>query len=189
MSQYQQGPQDPHEPYRNPQMPPPGWQPPPPPKKKHTVRNVLLIIGGVVVLLVVVALIAPPQNTGTPGAGSSPSKTAAGKPTAAATTTAPAKPKDGHVVVYKVAGTAKAASLTYTIDGSTSMEQASDQRLPWSKQLTVKSGPMNAYQVSAQNSGTSGTVVCSIVLDGVQVKTATATGAYAIASCDHFGTE
>lgn len=42
---------------------------------------------------------------------------------------------------------------------------------------------LSIAQVSAQNGG-GGTITCSITVDGKVVKQGTATGEYAIASCD-----
>lgn len=159
MTQY---PQDPQQPQYS-QQPPPGWQPPAPPKKRHTVRNVFLVLGILAVLgiggcMAVVASIGNEvdKQSNTP-----------------------------HTVVYKVTGSSKAASLTYTTDGSTTTEQVASAKLPWSKTLQIK-GLIPVYQVMAQNGiGQTGTVTCSISVDGKVVKTATGTGEAAIASCDH----
>jgi len=135
----------------------------PPPKKKHTVRNVILVLLGLGVLGLAgcMALIV--------GAGNEVDKQA----------------NVEHTVVYKITGTSKVASLTYTTDGSTTTEQVSAAKLPWQKSLKIK-GLIPVYQVSAQNGiGQSGTVTCSISVDGKVVKTATGTGEAAIASCDH----
>jgi hypothetical protein len=145
-----------------PQQPPPGHYGPPP-KKKHTVRNVILVLLGLGVLGLggCMALIV--------GAGNEVDKQA----------------NVEHTVVYKITGTSKVASLTYTTDGSTTTEQVSAAKLPWQKSLKIK-GLIPVYQVSAQNGiGQSGTVTCSISVDGKVVKTATGTGEASIASCDH----
>lgn len=144
-----------------PQGPPAGWQPPPPPKKKHTVRNVFLGLALVGVLIVggCVAFV--------------------GK----AATEIDKQSNEVHTVVYKVAGTSKAASLTYTTDGSTTTEQVASAKLPWSKSLSIKGGLVSVYQVMAQNMSGAGTVTCSITVDGKVVKSATGTGEASIASC------
>lgn len=135
----------------------------PPAKKKHTARNVILVLVG----LFVVGIGGCAAIVGS--IGSEVDKQA----------------NESHTVVYKVTGTSKAASLTYTTDGSTSTEQLAGQKLPWSKTLQIK-GLIPVYQVSAQNeAGQTGTVTCTIEVDGKVVKTATSKGAGAIASCDH----
>ncbi|HEY9354205.1 MAG TPA: MmpS family transport accessory protein [Nocardioides sp.] len=170
MTQYPQDPQDPHrqpgpqQPYQGQQPPYPGqqWQQQPP-KKKHTVRNVFLVLGILAVLGIggCVALVA--------GVGNEIDK----------------QSNEVHTVVYKVTGTAKAASLTYTTDGSTTTEQINSAPLPWSKSLQIKGGIIPVYQVMAQNMSGSGTVICSIEVDGTVVKTATGSGEASIASCDY----
>ncbi|MEU4191979.1 MmpS family transport accessory protein [Kribbella sp. NPDC026611] len=88
-----------------------------------------------------------------------------------------------HTVVYKVSGTSKKADLTYTTDGATTTEQTNDTAIPWTKTLKIKTA-LPVYQVSAQSSiGQKGTLTCVIEVDGKQVKTATAKGEAAIASC------
>jgi hypothetical protein len=148
------------------QGPPPGWQQPPPaPKKKHTVRNIFL---GLVVLTVLgvggcVAFAGSAINEV--------SKDAAVE----------------HTIVYKVAGTSKKGSVTYNTDGGTTIEQANETALPWSKTLKVK-GLFSVYTLSVQNGlSQKGNVTCSIEVDGKVVKSATGTGEAAIASCDHTG--
>lgn len=93
----------------------------------------------------------------------------------------PAAPA-AHTIVYSISGTAKKADVTFTTDGSTSSSQQMGARVPWTTTLSIPDGGLNVYQVSAQNDG-SGTITCTITVDGQQVKTVSANGAYAIASC------
>jgi hypothetical protein len=94
----------------------------------------------------------------------------------------PVKPETKHVV-YTVAG-AKSGSITYNVDGMTSIEQETDAKLPWKKEFDWPTDEaLQIAQVSVQNSG-SGQITCTITVDGVVKKTATSTGSYAIASCD-----
>lgn len=154
--------QDPQYPQYS-QQPPPGWQPGPPPKKKHTVRNVFIVFAvlGFLGIGGCVAIVASVGNEVDKQANTE------------------------HAVVYKVTGSSKAASLTYTTDGSTTTEQINSAKLPWTKSLKIK-GLIPVYQVMAQNGiGQTGTVTCTIEVDGKVVKTATGTGEAAIASCDH----
>ena len=105
--------------------------------------------------------------------------------TATASSTSPASAN--HEVVYKVTGTATTVSLTMqTSDGGTSQVDAT--RVP----LTSKSGKdgltmvMEAgdfFYISAQNQGSSGSVTCTVEVDGVPVKTTTSQGEYVIAAC------
>lgn len=157
MSQYQQDPQ------YNPQQPPPGWQPPAPPKKKHTVRNVFIVLGILTVLGIggCMAIVGAIGNEVDKQANTE------------------------HEVVYKVGGTAKQALITYTTDGGTTTEQANDAVVPWASDSFMVKGLVTIYQVSAQNQSGGGTVTCEIWVDGAKVKSATASGEAAIASCDH----
>lgn len=147
-----------------PQQPPPGQYGPPPPKKKHTARNVVLVLLGLCVLGVggCMALVV--------GAGNEVNKQA----------------NEEHVVVYRVAGTSSAASLiTYTTSGAGTTEQFSNAALPWAKSFSIK-GLAPVYQVMAQNrSDQTGTVTCSIEVDGKVVDTATGDGASTIAHCTY----
>lgn len=141
------------------QGPPPGWVPP---KKRHTVRNVFIAFAVLAVLGIggCVAFVGSVGNK------------------------IDKQTNETHTVVYKVTGTSKQASLTYTTDGSTTTEQVASAPIPWSKSLTIKGGLLAIYQISAQNLG-AGTVICSIEVDGKSVKTATGTGQAAIAACDY----
>jgi hypothetical protein len=151
---------------------PQGWTPqqqPLPPKKKHTARNVILgVLGGFFALIVIAAIAGggtkQPTNTAPP-----------------ATTTTDAAPASHHVV-YKITGTAKHASITYTTDGMTSTSQEQGAPVPWTHEINVPTGQFGVATVNAQNSD-SGTITCTIEIDGKAAKTATSSGSYAIASC------
>ena len=97
----------------------------------------------------------------------------------------PATPTTSDVV-YKVSGTAKAVNLT--MQSATGIVQQDNAAVPV-RNRTGSEGlhyPMTrgafAY-VSAQNQGSTGTVTCSIEIDGVIVSSNTSSGAYSIASC------
>ncbi|MGI8682028.1 MAG: hypothetical protein ACR2JO_07850 [Mycobacteriales bacterium] len=87
-------------------------------------------------------------------------------------------------VIYKIGGTAKRADMTFstTPDGS-NISQENGQKLPWTKAFTVKDEFFSVYSLSAQNQGR-GTITCSVTVDGKQVAKNTASGQYAIVSCD-----
>jgi len=130
-----------------------------PPKKRHTVRNVLLILTGLFIVGMVGCFVL------------------VGK----VATDIDEDANTEHTVVYKVTGVK--GDLTYTTDGAMTTEQQQGTELPWSKTLKVK-GLIPVYQVRVQNSlGHSGQVTCSITVDGKIVKSATASGEGAIASC------
>ena len=85
-----------------------------------------------------------------------------------------------HTVTYKISGTARGASLTYT-NASGGIEQQEAVALPWQQSFSARRGQF--VSISAQNAGRSGSITCEILLDGVSVKTSTSEGAYRIASC------
>jgi len=141
-------------------------------KKTHKVRNVILIA---------FALIVVGSIYGASHGGSSTAATPAGPAAAAAAPT-----KDTRTVVYKVTGTTTQASLTLQTAAGTS--QQNDVDVPVTSKsgtegLTYEVDPYSFVYVSAQNSKDSGTVTCSIEVDGVVIATNTSSGAYAIASC------
>ena len=96
-----------------------------------------------------------------------------------------------HAVVYSVTGTGTGSSSTITYDttqegaGQNGESQASDASLPWSKTITA-SGLFTDFSLSAQN-GAGGSITCTITEDGKVLNTNTATGQFAIASCDATG--
>src|SRR4030065_2587653 len=88
--------------------------------------------------------------------------------------------KTSYQVTYEITGTAqKGVSLTYeNAQGGT--EQGT-YKLPETIRFTMKYGDF-AY-ISAQNEDDHGSVTCRILIDGVEWKKSTSTGAYVIASC------
>jgi hypothetical protein len=96
-----------------------------------------------------------------------------------------------HTVVYSVTGngTLSSSTITYATvqegNGQNGESQASDAALPWSKTITA-SGLFTDFTLSAQNGG-SGSITCTITEDGKVINTNTATGQYAIATCDATG--
>jgi hypothetical protein len=87
-------------------------------------------------------------------------------------------------VVYTVTADSGKASVTYSADGKGSTQQENAASLPWTHKMTLKQGlvDLNVLTVIAQNSG-DGNVACSISVDGKEVKTATSSGQFAIATC------
>jgi hypothetical protein len=85
-----------------------------------------------------------------------------------------------HMVEYRVSGTAHLASLTYE-NASGGTEQKHDAVLPWTYQLGEPHRGQFLY-ISAQNSGSYGTIVTEIVIDGQVVKHSESEGEYSIAS-------
>ncbi|WP_329239959.1 MmpS family protein [Actinoallomurus sp. NBC_01490] len=92
------------------------------------------------------------------------------------------KPKTTRTLTYRIGGSATRASITYSTPSG--QEQQNGARVPWKKSFKIKKDTFDVLTVTAQNSG-SGTITCEIDVDGVKVKAAKSSGAYAIASCDH----
>lgn len=91
-------------------------------------------------------------------------------------------------VVYEITGDAGKADIRYSTysDGDSTTEQEQAAALPWSKTLKVE-GLLSAGTLTAMAGPTGGTVTCRILVDGVQRKTATATGPFALANCNSNG--
>lgn len=119
---------------------------------------------------------APVDNSADPNLSATP-------PAAGESPTAKAKPKSNlRTITYRISGTATKALITYSTPSG--QEQQNGARVPWKRSFKVKKDTFDVLTVSAQNSG-GGTITCEIDVDGVKVKAAKSSGAYAIASCDH----
>jgi len=97
---------------------------------------------------------------------------------------------DLHEVVYEVTGTASSVSITYQNESGGTAQQDSIG-LP----MTNKAGQSGMHfkmddgafmYISAQNEGSTGSVTCTIKVDGKTVKTTTSQGAYVIATCSDY---
>ncbi|MEV0682110.1 MmpS family transport accessory protein [Actinosynnema sp. NPDC050436] len=88
-------------------------------------------------------------------------------------------------VVYEITGTAARASATFTTysGGDSSSNKEEITKLPWKKEVTV-TGLLSGAGLSAMTGPEGGSVTCKISVDGVEKKTATATGASAVAACN-----
>lgn len=89
-----------------------------------------------------------------------------------------AEKNGNYVVEYVVEGTSTSASLTYSNE-SGGTEQL-DVKLPWRDLFFANSG-FSAY-ISAQNNNKVGSITVKILLNGIEVKQSTSSGAYVIAS-------
>lgn len=153
---------------------------PPAPVPTRRRRRWPWFAGGAVVLIILIAALAsngggngantpPAQNTGAPIAGSTGAKAAT----------------SGHTVVYAVTGHGSLTDITYTTDGSTTMNQESNPALPWSKTINLSADQaIEVAQVMAQGGSDASAVTVTITVDGKLVKTASATG-YGVASADY----
>ncbi|WP_308465804.1 DUF308 domain-containing protein [Rathayibacter soli] len=109
------------------------------------------------------------------------SKAVSDQHTAAATT---------HTVVYSITGAAQDADVTYSTysGGNFGSEQSSSTPLPFSKTLTVKgssgSFSFHSFTLSAINGiDDTGSIACSITVDGKTVASQTSTGSLAAVTC------
>jgi hypothetical protein len=91
-------------------------------------------------------------------------------------------------VEYKVTGTAKDVSVAYSKweNDNWSQSQSTVPKLPWTKEESA-TGLVKGGDLTVTTSASGGSVKCSVSVDGGTPKTATASGAYATASCDGFG--
>ncbi len=90
------------------------------------------------------------------------------------------------VIVYEISGDAANVDVTYTTFGDTmTTNQETAATLPWSKEIKTK-GLVKEGSLMVTTGETGGTVTCKVTVDGKEVKTATATGAFAMATCDSF---
>ncbi|WP_329061365.1 DUF4190 domain-containing protein [Amycolatopsis sp. NBC_01480] len=86
-----------------------------------------------------------------------------------------------HTVIYKVTGTGKAGTISYTTDGMTSTSSESNVKLPWQKSIELPGGQaIQVVSVIAQASG-SGSIHVTIEVDGKVIKEADASG-YGVAT-------
>lgn len=90
-----------------------------------------------------------------------------------------------HTIVYSVTGDAKTADIDYsTFEQSTSVHSETGAAVPWTKTVEATGIYVGAFTATTGEDG--GTVTCKVVVDGKEVKTATASGEYAVASCTGF---
>lgn len=90
------------------------------------------------------------------------------------------------VIVYEVTGDAAGVDVTYTTFGdSLTTNQETAATLPWSKEAKTK-GLVKGGQLVVSTDESGGTVTCKVTVDGKEAKTATASGTFAIATCDGF---
>lgn len=90
------------------------------------------------------------------------------------------------VILYEVSGDAKGVNVAYTTfgDGVTT-SQETVAALPWNKEVKTK-GYVKGGTLTVMTGEQAGSVTCKVSVDGKVVKTATASGAFATASCGGF---
>lgn len=98
-------------------------------------------------------------------------------------------PPPPTVVTYDVTGSATSADITYATPSGTSQQQGVDVPLKMKgsgkRGLTFDTFGRAAFlYISAQNKDEYGDVTCTIKVDGEVVATNTASGGYAVATCE-----
>lgn len=89
--------------------------------------------------------------------------------------------KTTHHIVYTLSGTARAADVTFvTPDGST--DQRDHVAVPMGG-IGYEIDPGGFLYISAQNTGRSGSLTCTITEDGVEVARHTSVGGYSTVTC------
>jgi hypothetical protein len=88
------------------------------------------------------------------------------------------------VIVYEVTGDATNVDVTYTTFGDTAAtSQEKVATLPWTKEVKTK-GIIKEGQLIVTAGEQGGSVTCKVTVDGKEVKTQTAAGPFAMATCD-----
>ena len=88
------------------------------------------------------------------------------------------------VIVYEITGDAPSADVTYTTFGdSMTTNQETVTQLPWRKEVST-TGIVKEGQLIVTTGADGGSVTCKVTVDGKEVKTATASGTFAMATCD-----
>ncbi len=95
-----------------------------------------------------------------------------------------------HTVVYSVTGAAHDANITYSTftDGTAGTQQSSSTPLPFTKTITFKgskaSFSFNSFLLTAINGiNDSGTISCTLTIDGKTIANQTSTGSLATVTC------
>ena len=90
-----------------------------------------------------------------------------------------------HTITYSVTGDAKTADIDYsTFDQAASVGSETGAVVPWTKTVEATGLFVGAFTATTGEEG--GSVTCKVVVDGKEVKTATAAGEFAVASCTGF---
>ncbi|MFE6662326.1 hypothetical protein ACFVFH_01990 [Streptomyces sp. NPDC057697] len=88
---------------------------------------------------------------------------------------------------YRVTGTAKDVTVTYPTwhDGDLATARLRLRTLPWAAETRTR-GFMSGGSLDVALGASGGEVACAVTVDDGTVRTATASGAFATASCDGF---
>lgn len=156
-------------------LPAPGTPPRPQQQVKNRARwfPLAAVLSALVLIAVVSSVIRSSSTPATAGGSSSSDTTPYGSTVE---------------VLYEVEGTASGTNIT--LQSATGTVQANDKAVPLASKATGKRGmtytmPRGHFvYLSAQNTGSSGSITCRITVDGTAVSTNTSSGGYAIASCN-----
>lgn len=89
-----------------------------------------------------------------------------------------------HTVVYEVKSAgAKSERITYLTSGVNAGKSVENVKLPWRKTVTLTAGPGAAVAQVMAAGGQSGSISCSVRIDGKTVDKQTAKGAFTNVSC------
>ncbi|MFF3780360.1 hypothetical protein [Streptomyces sp. NPDC001933] len=90
-------------------------------------------------------------------------------------------------ITYEVTGTAKDVTVTYPTwrDGDLSTARLTLRTLPWAGETRTR-GFMSGGSFAVTLGATGGEVACAVTVDNGTVRTATASGAFATATCGGF---
>lgn len=89
-------------------------------------------------------------------------------------------------ISYSVSGDAKNVDITYSTFGdSITTKEETAPSLPWSKEVKTK-GLAKGGQLLVTTGEAGGSVTCTVLIDGKQVATNTASGQFALAACTGF---
>ncbi|MFG2221220.1 MULTISPECIES: hypothetical protein [unclassified Streptomyces] len=90
-------------------------------------------------------------------------------------------------ITYEVTGTAEDVTITYPTwqNGYVSTARLSPRTLPWAGETRTR-GFMNGGSFAVTIGASGGAVACAVTVDDGTVRTATASGAFATATCGGF---
>jgi MmpS family membrane protein len=89
-----------------------------------------------------------------------------------------------HTVVYQVTSPgSRSALITYRADGVNNDKSVDNAKLPWKKEVAITAGPGAAVAQVMAAGGETGSVSCSILVDGRIVDRQTASGQFTDVSC------
>lgn len=95
--------------------------------------------------------------------------------------------RDVTDVRYEVTGTATDPTITYSTSGDdgSATDQESATALPWSKDIQIR-GTLKASALTITTGAGGGTITCAVIVNGRTTRSSTASGPFAVASCDGF---